>query len=126
MEVIRKIKPGVNGSKRYLNQYGNRLVCVRYRHDRANHRNLVTVELIVAEYPHRAGNYQEFDDLYPHPNRNTLLKIGYHEKELQKAIRQRGGKWLKNIKLWSLPYRIVQEMGLEGRIVEKYEKNETR
>ena len=121
MEVTRKIKPGANGSKRYLRHYGDRLVCVRYRNDHANHRNLVTVELIVAEHPQRTGNYKEFDTLYPHPRRHTLVRIGYQEKQLQRAVRQRGAKWLKSKKLWQLPFYVVQEMGLEARIVNQDE-----
>jgi len=116
MEVTRKIKPGENGSKRYLRTYGDRLICVRYRNDHANQKNLVTVELIVAEHPHPAGNHELFDAMYPHPNRWVMLRIDYEEKQLQGEIRQRGGKWIKSKQLWSVPYRIVQELKLEDRM----------
>ena len=116
MEVTRKIKPGENGSKRYLRAYGDRLICVRYRNDRANRKNLVTVELIVAEHPQPSGHHELFNAMYPHPNRWVMVRIGYQEKQLQQAIKQRGGKWIKSKQLWGLPYRVVQELKLEDRM----------
>lgn len=47
MEVKATFKPGENGTKRLLQQYGDQLVCVRYRYDRAKQRRYKTVELIV-------------------------------------------------------------------------------
>ena len=34
MEVRSKLRPGENGTKTLLKQYGEQLVCVRYRYDR--------------------------------------------------------------------------------------------
>ncbi|MFQ5487962.1 MAG: hypothetical protein ACE5ET_05910 [Gammaproteobacteria bacterium] len=123
MEVTRKIKPGENGSKRYLRAYGDRLICVRYCNDRANRKNLVTVELIVAEHPHPSGRHELFNTMYPHPNRWVMVRIGYEEKQLQQVVKQRGGKWIKSKQLWGLPYRIVQELKLEGRMASDVESH---
>jgi len=49
MEVKATIKPGQNGTKRYTRQYGDQLVCVRYRYDKSRKKRLTTVELIVDE-----------------------------------------------------------------------------
>ena len=49
MEVKATIKPGRNGTKKYLQQYGDQLVCVRYRYDKHRNRRQTTVELIVDE-----------------------------------------------------------------------------
>ena len=38
------------GTKQLLEQYGDRLVCVRYRHDAQQKKRFKTVELIVAEW----------------------------------------------------------------------------
>jgi hypothetical protein len=43
------LKPGQKGTKQLLTQYGDRLVCVRYRYDAQRKKRLKTVELIVAE-----------------------------------------------------------------------------
>ena len=49
MEVKATTKPGRNGTKKYLQQYGDQLVCVRYRYDKQRERRQTTAELIVDE-----------------------------------------------------------------------------
>lgn len=43
------LKPGQKGTKQLLEQYGDRLVCVRYRYDAERKKRFKTVELLVAE-----------------------------------------------------------------------------
>lgn len=43
------LKPGQKGTKQLLTQYGDRLMCVRYRHDAQRKKRFKTVEIIVAE-----------------------------------------------------------------------------
>jgi hypothetical protein len=43
------LMPGANGTKKLVERYGNRLVCVRYRYDPQGRRRLTTVELIEEE-----------------------------------------------------------------------------
>jgi hypothetical protein len=43
------LKPGQKGTKRLLEQYGDRLICVRYRYDAQQPRRFKTVELVVDE-----------------------------------------------------------------------------
>jgi hypothetical protein len=43
------LKPGHRGSKKLLAEYGERLLCVRYRYDDEKRKRYKTVELIVAE-----------------------------------------------------------------------------
>jgi len=45
------LQPGQKGTKKLLAEYGDQLVCVRYRDDKASRRQLKTVELIVEERP---------------------------------------------------------------------------
>jgi len=51
MRVRLKLKPGQRGTKNLVNQYGDRLICVRYRYDEKTGKRYTTVELIVAEAP---------------------------------------------------------------------------
>ena len=44
-----KLKPGQKGTKKLLAQYGEALVCVRYRYDAARRKQIKTVELVVSE-----------------------------------------------------------------------------
>src|SRR2546425_3995657 len=43
------LKPGQKGTKQLLAQYGDRLICVRYRYDAQRKKRSKTVELLVAE-----------------------------------------------------------------------------
>ena len=49
MEVTKTLRPGDRGTARLLREYGERLVCVRYRFDRERKKNLTTVEIVVDE-----------------------------------------------------------------------------
>ena len=49
MEIRTVRKPGERGTQRLVAEYGERLVCVRYRYDLARNKRYKTVELIVAE-----------------------------------------------------------------------------
>jgi hypothetical protein len=51
MEVKRKMKPGDPGTLKLLQQYGDKLICVRYRYDKIQHKRQTTVELLVDEQP---------------------------------------------------------------------------
>jgi hypothetical protein len=48
MGTILHLKPGKKGMKQLLAQYGDRLVCVRYRYDTQRKKWCKTVELIIA------------------------------------------------------------------------------
>ena len=50
MRTAQHLKPGRKGTKQLRAQYGDRLVCVRYRHDAQQKKRFKTVELIVAEW----------------------------------------------------------------------------
>ena len=49
MDVKATLLPGANGTKALLRQYGDQLICVRYRYDKTKHKRYKTVELIVEE-----------------------------------------------------------------------------
>jgi hypothetical protein len=45
MRTLLHLKPGKKGTKQLLTQYGDRLVCVRYRYDAQRKKRFKTVEL---------------------------------------------------------------------------------
>ena len=49
MEIRSTLLPGQNGTKSLRRQYGDQLVCVRYRYDKTRQKRFKTVELIVGE-----------------------------------------------------------------------------
>ena len=63
MEIKATILPGQNGTKQLLRQYGEQLVCVRYRYDKARLKRFKTVELIVEEKEWIPQDYVRSDRL---------------------------------------------------------------
>src|ERR687891_702359 len=49
MHIRSTVQPGQRGAKKLLTQYGDRLVCVRYRYDEQRQKRLKTIELIIEE-----------------------------------------------------------------------------
>jgi hypothetical protein len=101
-------RPGQHGTKDLVAQYGDRLVCVRYRYDAVHKKRYKTVELIV-----------EAVEWSPPPDPTTLvaLRIALHERDLQQAIRKVGWTWNRPKQAWELRYDQVVALGLTDRIV---------
>lgn len=109
MEVRATLKPGNKGTIKYLRQYGDQLVTVRYRYDKHRMKRLTTVEIIVDE--------QDWvRDIRFAPNKLVPVQIDYSETELRQQVKQMGGWWHNDKKVWMLKYQRVCELGLEARI----------
>ena len=114
------LKPGQKGTKQLLAQYGDRLVCVRYRYDAQRKKRFKTVERIIAER-----------DWEPPASRFTAdtmvgVRIGFAEVDMRERVKQAGGKWNRSHKVWELRYDQVVALKLEARIVEEEEASNTR
>lgn len=112
MRARTKRLPGQPGTKALLQKYGDRLVCVRYRYDSAQRKRYKTVELIVEEAawePPRA---------VPRPETLVHLRVAWGEANIARAIKQAGGEWNRERKLWTLRYDSAQQLDLVERIVE--------
>ena len=109
MEIKKTMQPGDMGTKRFLNTYGNKLVCVRYRVDKQKRRRYTTVELIVEEKPNLEQKAMVI----------AWVKISYGETELRKRALENGAKWLPEKKVWQLTYDKAKKLGLKNRIVKK-------
>ena len=112
MRTSQHLKPGRKGTKQLLAQYGDRLVCVRYRHDAQQKKRFKTIELIVAEWAWEP----------PAPrlpaDQIVALRIDFAEVALRERMKQAGGKWNPRQKVWGLCYGHVVALNLEARIVE--------
>ena len=108
MDVKLTLQPGDRGTKKLLAEFGDKLVCVRYRYDKELRKRFKTVEVIVEEISWK-----------PPPPKNTIvsLKVKVTEKELHLLIRNAGGRWDKDKKLWRMPYGMAAGLGLKERIV---------
>jgi len=113
MRTIKKLLPGMDGTKKLVDRYGDKLVCVRYRMDDRRNRKVKTVELIIDE-----------SSLSTNPSEiplNKIMRLDVKDNEalLGRAIRSVGGRWNRTEHVWELPYKQVLAMGLEERIVNK-------
>jgi len=122
MEIRTVRKPGEKGTQALMKQYGERLVCIRYRYDPASRKRYKTVELIVAE--------EDWLPPEPHPQavkatglspkryitRRVGLRIEFHETELRKQIKAVGGMWDPSEQLWFIPEEEARRLGLVQRI----------
>jgi hypothetical protein len=93
-------------------EYGEKLVCVRYRYDAANKRRIKTVELVIEE-----GPWQPRPPKIP-SNQIMHLRIKYGEVALGRQVKAAGGKWNRESQVWELPYPEVLRLGLAERIVD--------
>ena len=106
------LQPHQDGAKQLLAEYGERLVCVRYRYDERRKRRLKTVELIVEEShwePRAAACPDE---------RLVHIKVSLSEVDLQRRVKAAGGKWDRQRQAWEIRYDRVQALGLTDRIVD--------
>ncbi len=113
MRSKRKLKPGDAGTQKFVQRYGDALVCVRYRYDAASARRVTTVELIV-----ETGPWQKSRHRIPH-NKTVAIRVDYGETQLRKLVKNVGGKWNAQQQVWHLPYGEVKQLGLTERIVKQ-------
>jgi len=89
-----RLKPGQKGTKLLLAQYGDRLICVRYRYDAQGKKRFKTVELLG-------------------------MRVAFAEMAVRDRVKQAGGTWNPERRLWQLRYDHVVALGLNHRIVNK-------
>ena len=110
MSVRLTLKPGQRGTKQLVEQYGDRLVCVRYRYDAERGKRYKTVELIAEEV-----------DWVQEGTPAAALMMGVlvarEETELREQVKAAGGRWNPERQVWELRYDRVRRLGLEGRLV---------
>jgi hypothetical protein len=102
------LQPGERGTRRLLAEYGQRLVCVRYRYDERLKRRWKTAELIVSE--------SHWAPREPRPGTRVRIRIRYEETDLRRRIKEAGGIWDAGRKAWRLRYDRALELGLKDRI----------
>ncbi|NTW89058.1 MAG: hypothetical protein HGB26_08070, partial [Desulfobulbaceae bacterium] len=74
------LKPGQKGTKRLFEQYGDALLCVRYRYDEKRGIRLKTVEIVVEEKPSILSRFKDGDIV--------SLSVHFDEIELREQLRK--------------------------------------
>lgn len=103
--VIKRMAPGVSGTRRLAERFGESLVCVRYRENPARGLRYTTVEIIVDQRPFNAPE--------------ELVHVTYAETALRHKVKDAGGQWDQKLKLWRLPRTAVRTLGLADRVVKR-------
>ncbi len=124
MRVRVSLKPGQPGTKGLLARYGKRLVCVRYRYDEGTKQRVKTVELIVGRSSWQPAPQQP--DAGRRPARSPAgaspkldaVRVDWHESGLRRKVKAAGGKWDPVGRVWRLDRDDVEDLGLEGRMVD--------
>ena len=115
--VIKTIAPGQVGAKRWTDQFGAALLCVRYRENTGCGRRYTTVELLVDERimstPVAAKRVEQIA-----PDQTLGVRILAHERDLRHAVKQAGARWDPQACLWFVAASQVQRLGLTDRVVE--------
>lgn len=105
-----KLRPRKLGTIKWMNQYGDRLGCVRYRDNPDGRRRLTTVEPIVAESPWN-GRPKAND------KRRVEINVRNDESGLRQQVKQARGIWRPDHRVSTLPFNKLLVPGLGGRIV---------
>lgn len=110
MQARRTLTPGQKGTKKFLDRYGDQLFCVRYRYDKLQRKRFTTVEIIVEESAWASPAITVTSPLI------VGLRVAFDEVKLQRLIRQAGGKWNREQRVWEIPYDQATALGLQDRI----------
>ncbi len=113
MQTKLTLRPGQNGTKKWVVKYGNKLVNVRYRYDDKNRKRYTTIEIIVNE-----STWAPRLETTHRPSDLLGIQVAAHELEIREKVKHAGGIWRPRQKLWELSYREITVLGLENRIVE--------
>ncbi len=118
METRVTLRPGEKGTKGLVAEYGHRLICVRYRYDAAAGLRYKTVELVVEQVPWDPAKHAI--DPTGRPGRPPSLvgvRVAYEDRALQQEIRESGGRWVREQRLWVLPLAAAKRLGLANRLL---------
>ena len=111
MKARLTLQPGQDGTRKLVEEYGDRLLYVRYQYDPERKRRVKTVELIVEEVP--------WAPTLGRISRKTIVgvRVTPQEGAVRQQVKQAGGTWDPKRKLWNLPYEKIVQLELEKRMV---------
>lgn len=114
MKVYGHLKPGQSGTLELVEQFGDRLVCVRYRYDAIADEHVKTVEVAVARWRGTQMNrYRDRDEV--------AVEVSYTEKRLREQLKAAGGRWDPEQRVWHVRYGTIKaDAELVSRIQADY------
>lgn len=113
------LKPGQRGTKHLVEKYGKALLYVRYRYDEDRGVRLKTVEIVVEE--------KAWNPLLPLRDEDVVpMTVNFSEMDLREKLKDAGGRWNPEERLWFVPYGQIRGTELEGRIMNDFIRNRRR
>ena len=117
MEARVTLRPGQRGTKKLVQRFGERLICVRYRYDASQRKRFTTVELIVEEVPWQPAVHSAASRQAGESRQQVAVRVAYHEESLRQQVKSAGGRWDAGKRLWHMPMDQARALGLIDRIV---------
>ena len=110
MRARSTLKPGQPGTQKLVQEYGERLLRVRYRYDALKRKRYTTAEIIVDQ--------SDWDPLPSEVARRekVAVRIGVAETRLREKVKAAGGRWDPARRVWVLPMEQVLQLGLSERV----------
>ncbi len=107
--ILKKLEAGQDGTKKLVRQFGQQLVCVRYRQDRTAGRRYTTVEIVVDAGPMPEDQRSK---------RALMVRLRPMETELRQAVVAAGGLWDPRRRAWQLKKSAIQQLKLQDRVLQ--------
>lgn len=105
MRVVKKLDPSNRGAIKLAEQFGQTLLCVRYRMNERGTVRFTTVELLVGQAPVKAKTSEY-----------VAVQIDWSEQNLRQIVKDAGARWDGKAKVWRMPRRLAGILRLNGRI----------
>jgi hypothetical protein len=104
------LKPGQRGTKSLAKEYGDALLCIRFRYDAELRQRLKTVELVVER--------KEWTPPPPRYTADTLVPLRIKAADMQMRFQAKaaGGRWNPEKQLWFVKYGKIVGTPLEKHI----------
>lgn len=110
LRVAKTIPPSQAGAVKLARQYGDRLVCVRHRHDADNVHRYTTIELLVEHTPIQKR---------PDPLVKVAIAVGGGQDTLRAQAQRQGATWDQQTKLWTMHRSVATKLRLLDQVVSK-------
>lgn len=117
MHVIKTIQPNSPDARRFLHEWDEKLVAVRYR-DAGNQTTLTTIEIVVDQRQKHPLPLCTNRQLSQYRKEIVALQCKYKETELRQNLKAHGALWSPQLKLWLMQRNTAISMGLQSRIIE--------
>ncbi len=106
--IVKKLQPGQPGTMRLTRQYGEALVCVRYRQDATGSIRCTTIEVVVDVAPvHKRYDEDEI----------IGVRIGIGQIDQRRRAQARGARWDAEARLWRMTRKLAKRLNLTRHIV---------